>query len=792
MSRSPFACIAIAVAVSLSSCFEPPPRPRIIPATKDADVETSGSLDSGPEADLGVADVGDGDSNAPDDGGVEPFDGALPPDADARDGDSAAAPDEIDASGPNCTSVADCPPAASCHGAADCDGASGTCVYPPLTGTPCEDGDICTDLGTCQTGVCVSPAKVCDDGIACTEDSCDSQKGCRHDLSGCNCTKDGDCDDGDPCTVGESCKSLSCVGGAAVDCSGLDAACTVGQCDSADGECGSAPRPDGAPCDDGDPCTSGDGCVAGSCEAGGAACDDGNACTVDSCDGSTGACSNVAVADGVVCDDGDACTIGDTCNAGQCAALKRLDATIAWEASLHPLVVNFDTRPSVSDTGITTFVVNTASWPTLTHTGGTELLKPFGAEELTHWATFIVRLDAAGALKSYTVIRAEQSVDFLQSVLTPSGEAFVVMEHSADVSFFDGWFRVTAAGATASAATLLYFDADGALKWSLRFQLPGLYPKTVFYIGGAAPRVGVIASHFSEATGPVVSGPTAPALAPAADDAWSLSALTWTLDGEASLAKNIAWYQSGGPPRVRAVGDADQSFAVTIQARTDTMLVGLGPTAPDPVGDNGVIVGRFTASGLPAAFVTARSPSVPVMADLAYASSQGVLATVGYKVSITAADGIGPETTVIGEASEYSLDGSCLFRIGATGGFAWPLNCAVPAHWRAAVLAADGRVTALGDGWEIASPKGGEFRVADAGSPVLSFVAEITATGQIDGLATLGGSSYCVNLARRPAAGGWSVGCWGVENGDAMTATYEVRDAKLAAPAACAPLEPDK
>jgi hypothetical protein len=156
----------------------------------------------------------------------------------------------------------------------------------------------------------------------------------------------------------------------------------------------------------------------------------------------------------------------------------------------------------------------------------------------------------------------------------------------------------------------------------------------------------------------VVSGPTAPALAPAAGDAGSLSALTWTLDGEASLAKNIAWFASGGSPHVRAVGDADQSFALALETRSDTMLVGVEPTAPEPVGDGGLIVGRFTGSGFPAALVTGQSTTDIHILDLDYASAQGALAVVSYTESFTAADGIGPETTVIGDVP----DGNCLLR----------------------------------------------------------------------------------------------------------------------------------
>jgi len=50
-------------------------------------------------------------------------------------------------------------------------------------------------------------------------------------------------------------------------------------------------------------------------------CDDSNPCTTDICNASTSfQCSHVAVANGSTCNDGNACTVGDSCQAGVCAA----------------------------------------------------------------------------------------------------------------------------------------------------------------------------------------------------------------------------------------------------------------------------------------------------------------------------------------------------------------------------------------------------------------------------------------------------------------------------------------
>lgn len=66
-------------------------------------------------------------------------------------------------------------------------------------------------------------------------------------------------------------------------------ACTQESCDRVSGSCGRALLPDGAPCDDGDLCTAGDMCLAGSCGRP-VMCDDLDTCTLDSCDPATGQC----------------------------------------------------------------------------------------------------------------------------------------------------------------------------------------------------------------------------------------------------------------------------------------------------------------------------------------------------------------------------------------------------------------------------------------------------------------------------------------------------------------------
>lgn len=56
------------------------------------------------------------------------------------------------------------------------------CTFPKVPdGTACGDGNACNGLETCQSKVCTAgPAPICDDGNACTVDSCDAGSGCVH------------------------------------------------------------------------------------------------------------------------------------------------------------------------------------------------------------------------------------------------------------------------------------------------------------------------------------------------------------------------------------------------------------------------------------------------------------------------------------------------------------------------------------------------------------------------------------------------------------------------------------
>jgi len=189
----------------------------------------------------------------------------------------------------------------------------------------CSDTDACS-VGECNAkGDCVAgPAIGCNDGNACTDDSCDPNDGGCLGINNDNNA----CSDGNACLTGEHCSAGACVPGTVpVDCNDNNEctfdtcdqntgcahiakscddgnACTLDSCDPGDGACSSVE----VTCNDDNPCTD-DACsTATGCAFTPKNCDDNNACTADTC--SAGACEHLDVA----CDDSDPCTV-DTCDA---------------------------------------------------------------------------------------------------------------------------------------------------------------------------------------------------------------------------------------------------------------------------------------------------------------------------------------------------------------------------------------------------------------------------------------------------------------------------------------------
>ncbi len=194
-----------------------------------------------------------------------------------------------------------------------CVPATGQCVLTPEpTGTPCSDGSVCTSDDKCTaTSICLGTPIVCEDNNSCTDNKCDAATGCYFPL------KSGACDDGNPCTVNDSCITGSCQG-KAYDCNDSNG-CTQDVCVPSNGLPTCSHPPQSGACNDSNQCTAGDACVNGVCTGSPLVCSDGNVCTEDSCDPAVG-CVFAPSADGTACSDGNLCTTPDTCKSGVCNA----------------------------------------------------------------------------------------------------------------------------------------------------------------------------------------------------------------------------------------------------------------------------------------------------------------------------------------------------------------------------------------------------------------------------------------------------------------------------------------
>ena len=202
-----------------------------------------------------------------------------------------------------------------------------------------------------RTGCCGALSD-CNDGNACTADSCGPGSAsaglpvCSHAPKADCCASAVDCDDGKPCTLdlcpnpGGSCshsQKPSCCASAA-DCDDKDA-CTIDHCPKAGSTC---QHTDTCCKSDGE-CVSADSCLKGSCSGG--------ECVF------TSAC---CLKDGE-CDDINPCTV-DTCSSGKC---KQTASTAAGCCSPQPYSATFsgDLDGWVSDATITGLSWYQATFP---------------------------------------------------------------------------------------------------------------------------------------------------------------------------------------------------------------------------------------------------------------------------------------------------------------------------------------------------------------------------------------------------------------------------------------------
>lgn len=241
-----------------------------------------------------------------------------------------------------------------------------TCFHTADNAATCDDGSVCSQVDACLDGVCTGTAVInCDDGNACTADSCDPLQGCQNLQTGgeaeicdgidnnCNGSIDegflntdgdamADCVDPDDDNDGVPDITDNCVltfntnqadnegdglgdlcdpnddndpVGDDTDCAPLDANIYQGAtelCDTIDNNCNGQTDEN--------------------------LCDDGNLCTDDSCNGD-GSCANTP--NNVICNDGSICTQVDQCNGGVCVGLNPLlcnDGNACTDDSCDPVV----------------------------------------------------------------------------------------------------------------------------------------------------------------------------------------------------------------------------------------------------------------------------------------------------------------------------------------------------------------------------------------------------------------------------------------------------------------------
>lgn len=126
-----------------------------------------------------------------------------------------------------------------------CDDATPAAWSPAATALTCNDANACSKNDVCAGFTCAGASYSCDDGAACTLDSCDGGGGCTNTLQAGSCLIGGKCyangalNPENPCLF----------------------------CDTAVSPLFWSAKPNGAACDDGDLCSYGDQCSFGSCLA---------------------------------------------------------------------------------------------------------------------------------------------------------------------------------------------------------------------------------------------------------------------------------------------------------------------------------------------------------------------------------------------------------------------------------------------------------------------------------------------------------------------------------------------
>lgn len=202
-----------------------------------------------------------------------------------------------------------------------------TCVVvPSQKGTSCDDGQFCTINDTCDNGTCMGGSQ---NNCGVKPSPC-SAIICYEESKTCDVTPVNDgttCTPADLCQQNGVCHIGECVGGEPKDCSFSPLnECNSVACDPGTGKCVGVADPDkdDAPCVlTGDPCSTNKTCKAGLCGGGKAKdCSALNVgCQIGVCDPSNGICGPVPAPVGTVCTEGvPECSVGACNSDGSCLA----------------------------------------------------------------------------------------------------------------------------------------------------------------------------------------------------------------------------------------------------------------------------------------------------------------------------------------------------------------------------------------------------------------------------------------------------------------------------------------
>jgi hypothetical protein len=174
----------------------------------------------------------------------------LKPDGSScNDGDLCTQNDTCEAGACFGSTPVTCTPLDGCHAAGVCNPATGACSSPVLpNGTVCNDGNPCTQADSCLAGSCVGG-----NPKTCTAiDACHNVGVCNPATGACTTPPAANgtpCNDGNRCTQSDTCLAGVCLGGNPITCTAVDQCHGVGTCEPTTGLCSNHPPADAPPSD---------------------------------------------------------------------------------------------------------------------------------------------------------------------------------------------------------------------------------------------------------------------------------------------------------------------------------------------------------------------------------------------------------------------------------------------------------------------------------------------------------------------------------------------------------------